>query len=1068
MNPFRQSSFSSLDVRSAPPLSPASPAHPSSNGQSLHPQRQQGPRMSVDTSRGSWDDLGVPLATSPTSLRSPPLPSPATPDLAPPDRSRLFGRAKTASSVSLPLPATEDETPKKGRWTLGRGGGGAPKAARTASSSVASWNTQQHADEQAAKDRAAEDTGFVVRSFRQVTRVQEDPISTGPYESHPLPNSPPLPPVPLYTPATPNPHHKPSSPYSTRPPLNVRASTSSAERDQRSSSPTISAEQFRLASARSRSTTSLISVGGGGSSVVGEPTPERPKFEPTRSRQSSGAQSLSSHSQVTDSPLAPPRPMFAGPSRSHSRESSSNSHHSHRDDDRSETLAHRSSSESPRNRDSKLLPEIANWDDDLKLIALYGTGDRRSASSSTSQQPPSPPAATRSSAATSTPAPLPNQNHMRAPSLAFEPPTPTTSNGSSTPNNSATRPSLAASARGSPPSPSNRRKGKAPMTWNDSSDESDSDDDGDDEDDVPLARLPAARASMSNLSLHSASAASPMKARRRSSEVEVLSTNESGVPPVPQSVSNFRHSRADSWNETHSLLDRARSNEPERRNSQRRSMSTFSLATTHASVPSLSSLPGTPGAPQLGNRTYSSPPTPDADVFNRNAFSATDLPLLPASSNARSSSISTASPPQNFSSSSSGSGSSAPTTPRDSSPHQSILNGKSGGAFAQQVKFDVSSLNNDAERKWKSRLSVGHSLAPSSTTAPSSRPPAGLSSGRSSSSIGFASTDRLQSAFSADAMRPSSQYAYNQQRMSSAPAAVQPKQQKGDVFDRMKARHKADTIQAEKIGRDLNGPGGRVHDSEEEDEDDDVPLTALSGRSQSRAGSAYGGYEGQGQQGFFPAPSSLGGYSQLSSAPPGVDPYLYASLPPDQKMSLHQRSQQMMQMMAQAAYQAKAESTAGWETGSQLSGSASVVGGQGGQHDHHQQQQQQQHHQQRQSMGPAPPMMAFGSPMMGFPGGPGGGFGMPPMHPMQMQMQMPMGMPYGFGYGAPMGPMPGSRLPPFAPSMADSRQFFQQNQQQANYAGSAIGFSPYQSSGHLPPPGLQRRAPASTIGIGRR
>lgn len=150
-------------------------------------------------------------------------------------------------------------------------------------------------------------------------------------------------------------------------------------------------------------------------------------------------------------------------------------------------------------------------------------------------------------------------------------------------------------------------------------------------------------------------------------------------------------------------------------------------------------------------------------------------------------------------------------------------------------------------------------------------------------------------------------------------------------------------------------------------------------------------------------------------------------------MSLHQRSQQMMQMMAQAAYQAKAESTGGWDSGSQVGGGASsMVGGQ------------------------EPPAnraahMSFGSPMLGFPGM---GMGMP--------MGMPM-MPPGYGYG-PMPPMPNSHLPPFAPSMAASRQFFQQQQQQPTYAGSAIGFSPYQPA----PQGLQRRAPASTIGISPR
>lgn len=177
-------------------------------------------------------------------------------------------------------------------------------------------------------------------------------------------------------------------------------------------------------------------------------------------------------------------------------------------------------------------------------------------------------------------------------------------------------------------------------------------------------------------------------------------------------------------------------------------------------------------------------------------------------------------------------------------------------------------------------------------------------------------------------------------------------------------------------------------------------------------------------------------------------------------MSLHARSQQMMQLMAQAAYQAKAESVGGWDTGSQA-GSASggsQVGGAGPPH------QPQLAHSM--SMGNFP-MLAFGSPMMGGGGGGMGiGMGGMGMGGFAPSPQMMMGGP-GMGYGS-MGPMPGSRLPPFAPSMAASQPFFQQPTYA--YAGSAVGFAPYGQGGGGggQPQGGQRRVPASTIGIGAR
>lgn len=258
------------------------------------------------------------------------------------------------------------------------------------------------------------------------------------------------------------------------------------------------------------------------------------------------------------------------------------------------------------------------------------------------------------------------------------------------------------------------------------------------------------------------------------------------------------------------------------------------------------------------------------------------------------------------------------------------------------------------------------------------------------------------------------------QMSSNAPA-------KDDVYGRMKARHQAETLNGLAIGKDLNS-GGRLRDEEDEDEDDDAPLASLPSRgggARSQAGSSYGGY--QQQPSFFPHPSSIGGYSQLHSAPPGVDPYLYASLPPDQKMGLHHRAQQMMAMMAQAAEQAKAESTAGWESGS-ITGSDGRRGS-------------------RMSGSRSGDMSMLG----------GGG----------MSQSMPS-MGYGFGY--PMT-MPGGRLPPFAPSMQMSQTFFNEQPPNPYYAGSAMGYPGAQSAVGAPTGrsgGGQPRGSASVIGTGRR
>jgi hypothetical protein len=245
------------------------------------------------------------------------------------------------------------------------------------------------------------------------------------------------------------------------------------------------------------------------------------------------------------------------------------------------------------------------------------------------------------------------------------------------------------------------------------------------------------------------------------------------------------------------------------------------------------------------------------------------------------------------------------------------------------------------------------------------------------------------------------------------------------VYGRMKERHKKETRKGIEIGRDLNGPGQmrdpELEDQGQDDEDDDEPLASLPSRSQlgvpgilkhstshsQLSNSNSNASSSLPQQQSFPPASPFAqrppstNYAHLSQAPPGVDPYLYASLPPDQRLSLHARAAQMMQLMAQAAMQAKVDSQAGWETGSNTSRGSVGSNASGG-----------------------PGMYGGGPPSGGMYGNGMGMMGMPPMGMgMGMGGQLPPNGAYAYGgYGAMP---PGSRLPPFAPSRATSQPFFQ-------------------------------------------
>ncbi|GAA5911795.1 hypothetical protein JCM6882_003357 [Rhodosporidiobolus microsporus] len=594
-----------------------------------------------------------------------------------------------------------------------------------------------------------------------------------------------------------------------------------------------------------------------------------------------------------------------------------------------------------------------------------------------------------------------------------------------------------------------------------------------------------------------------------------------------------------------------------RRGSNRRSMSTLSFSTSLAAsqpaahVASLSasagpSLPSTVtaasasslGLPLYQSRSVSNPVVPGMSPYhaatpssgaNTPALSPVPSPTFPSSTALGPS----ANRAQSSSSSGTGSSSSAPLTPHDMSPAMSDVGLKfppsSSGSSAlgsaagkPSVKFDLASLaSNSEEHRWNrgrrisalssssnSNNSSGSVLQPPppllggnmqhhrstpslptfATTRASGGTPtrASFAAGTPGSSLGTTPMhSRAPSTVTAGASTPGTSASIH------AHSSLGGEQQ--SAHERMKARHRAEALQALKIGRDLNNPRGVVPDAEverlgDESEDDDEPLASLPAKHAAGergsmlggggGGSMMGGMGGMGGMGMDPAMYGLGmggmppmqmgmgmggAYSPLAMAPPGVDPYLYASLPPDQKMSLHQRAHQMMAMMQQAALQARAESVAGSAIGGD--GGGSSLNGSGGQHLRGsasmgglnmmmmQQQQQQQ------------AMMAGG-----------GGLG----HHHSPSMQSFAGLGGGGGITDPYGTLPrGARLPPFAPPYAMSQPFFQHPVAAPQsvygmpaYAGSAIGFggggAPASMMG-VPTGGVGGRAggrAASTIGMG--
>ncbi|GAA5821429.1 hypothetical protein JCM11251_004620 [Rhodosporidiobolus azoricus] len=671
--------------------------------------------------------------------------------------------------------------------------------------------------------------------------------------------------------------------------------------------------------------------------------------------------------------------------------------------------------------------------------------------------------------------------------------------------------------------------------WVDSSDEEEeehlstsAEDDSDDDDDVPLSQIQSRSQTGLSATLKTSTSAGG-QAGVATGEIEVL------AEPSSPNTSGF-------------ALATAPGAALGRRGSNRRSMSTLSFATSltasqppHTASLSASAGPSLPstaargsssslGLPRYQSRSVSNPVVPAisrpyhvstaSSEAGTPALSPVPSPTFPSSAlgpishRARSSSSSA-------SGSGTGSSSSAPLTPQDNSPAVSDLGLKFpssassiGGAGKPSVKFDLASLASNSEAH---RWNRGRRMSAMSSNSSSLQPPPPIGGGglgsmqhhRSTPSLPTFATTRAAPAKATPTRaslagaggtpgsslgttpvhsRAPSTVTGGASTPGTSPSIHAQAGVGGDgslsAHERMKARHRAEAVQALKIGRDLNNPTGLVPDAEverlgDDSEDDDEPLANLPAKQAWERGSMLGG-AGAGAMGGGSMMSGMGGmdpmmmgmggmgmggmplhmgmgmggaYSPLAMAPPGVDPYLYASLPPDQKMSLHQRAQQMMVMMQQAALQAHTESDVGSAIGGDGGGS-SLNGSRGGGH----------HLRGSASVGGL--NMMNGMRM----GGNGG-------HRQSPSMQSFAGQ-----GGDPYGTLPrGARLPPFAPPYAMSQPFFQHPAAapqsmygMPSYAGSMMAFGGGGGgAGSMMgvPTGGQGRAAgkaASTMGTGGR
>ncbi|GAA5946880.1 hypothetical protein JCM3765_002056 [Sporobolomyces pararoseus] len=1097
-NMFRSTSHSDSPLPATPSYSiPPNPPRASFQDQYTQNQHYSGKKgkgtsssfRANSTSEGSWDDTGIPLSqTNPLNSTQP----------EPLDRYRLFGGGggQASSTLSLPVFQAEETDSRRrvststaretinetiypvnsrsqeedhseannaggggkwSRWKMGRGG---PKQRTGSMSSMRMFGGE--ISNGGSNNNNEEDGGFVVKSFRTVSRVHEDPVSSA------SPTSPPLPALPSHNSGSALSSYDQQdsqqqesirasidlgSSQTRRPPLNVfgpnstnRSESSSRSNLDRAPSPsTISVEAFRLASARSKSSVSLVSLNNLDSPPLDN---DRPKFEPAQRPSSRASRRQSTYSDLSvdnGSSFLPPRPRFAHHSNSsnssiQSRKSSNHSIGSQtppivqpaqtregggKGMNPSESLMSMSSYttaaeprtvpssamstpatsrvQSPATRSPPASPfslpstsstststsnelpvrpaavkRLSSGDSELRWIASYAdsiTESEITTSPIAYQNPSLPFPAPRTSPA-STPKSKPaNSRISHTPSFSVQPPTPATvSDSSPAASPSASRStgpnrqfpkrssSLATDSTkaalqsmgvggGSPrrqsiqplskPSPtsvkSNNQKASraASRGWmSDSSDEDEQEaletdnSNSDSDDEVPLSQIQSR--SQTDLSLPPALVQAEQRAK---AELEAAAASKKAVQAAAESKLTGGGGI--------SALGLSR------RGSNRRSVSTLSLATNAMVIP-------TPSSAASSSTPNLAPSSPTRSILQRPHHPrSVSNPSSPFPSSA--SSISTAPPPpipaipasvadRSSSSSGTGSSSSALLTPGDLSPAVSDLGLKSHPGLPNlskpSVKFDLAALSSQTDpARWNkgrrasaiqsSQSSVGfnHHRPTQSLQHPSSFNPA-----RPTGPASLAPTPRGPR--SSLAPSPSSN------SLASSRTAVEANSAKsGGVFDRMKARHKQEAVEALKLGEDLNNPSGLVPDrGGEEDEDEDEPLANLPTRGAN--GSMIGGMDGgiaggsmiggmpYGGMGMGMGVGFGGAYSPLAIAPFGVDPYLYASLPLDQKMSLHQRSQQMMAMMQQAAMQAKAESVAGSAMGGSYgSREGSMIGG---------------------------------------------------------------------------------------------------------------------------------------------
>lgn len=797
---------------------------------------------------------------------------------------------------------TEDEQAKRSRWKIGRS---APKPRQNSSGSVL--------DNQGQGRDADESSGFVVKSFRTVSRVHEDPIpqrsTTTAADQESLPPPPPPPPAPVLP--TTSQFSRPSvdsqrrdlpqqlqqhQVESLRPSIELESETASRGAqprrpslatlgmgrpssqsfggDRDGGSGTISAEAFRVASARSA--ISLASLDGANSPPLES---SRPRFEPQRP-QSRTSRRGSNYSDAGSSILIPPRPSFAIGRHSNGSGSSIDSRSSSTSNGPSGSPATPASTlpydaptpPSPPLGQSRLsfssssqalspsgsvtgaiaptrpaAHRMSSGDSELRLIAAYGdmisssppknddtplfaepspvsTTANRSRASFSAESPQRP----RSIVTNNTPQRA--SMYERAPNFSVQPPTP--QSRTEEPFNRPKRTSSlqpdsvgkalqamgvgrAAAAKSGPTA---NQKGKAVATrgWtSDSSDEelerlSTSDEESDDE--VPLAAIQSR--SQTDLTLTAAGLRS-----RTSFETTRAARIDAGEVEVLADRTSRKppFATAQQQQQQKRLSQASLGVSPlARRGSNRRSMSTLSFSTSmtisQAAASSNASTPTLPPSAQRVPYQNRSVSSPSAPTLP--SFAATSS-TAPSSATETTSSSALPSPLlQSSASRDRSSASSGSATTTSSFPHTP----KDRSPAVSTLGLETRSAYGPAPASGHgSKPSVKFDLATAMSTIGEPR-------SQRLSMLGAASqsTPNLLPGGSALGLAPPvpSPFASPRYPRESGPAAGAPTSQEasttttGTMNERSKARHRAEALKAIQIGRELNDPSGLVPDHE--------------------------------------------------------------------------------------------------------------------------------------------------------------------------------------------------------------------------------------------------------------